>query len=94
MCAGTAGLQGLPAAGLPPLTPAVVETGLRLHAHATVLRTLQWGPYTDGDYCDTCKLVVLEAASILADVVCHALCLLCRGVQTPLKHGECSIHVC
>jgi len=47
---------------VPPLPPVLVAkaAALRMHAHALS---------AENDFCDTCKLVVTEAASILGNLV-------------------------
>ena len=47
---------------VPPLPPVLVAKAaeLRMHAHALS---------AENDFCDTCKMVVVEAASILGNLV-------------------------
>ena len=51
---------------VPPLPPVLVAkaAALRMHAHDLS---------AENDFCDTCKLVVTEAASILGNLVSSAL---------------------
>ena len=50
---------------VPPLPPVLVAKAayLRMHAHALS---------AENDFCDTCKMVVVEAASILGNLVSNA----------------------
>ena len=49
-------------AQIPPLPPVLVAKAAELRAHAHALSA-------ENDFCDTCKMVVVEAASILGNLV-------------------------
>ena len=51
---------------VPPLPPVLVAKAAALRMHAHDLSAVN-------DFCDTCKLVVTEAASILGNLVSSAL---------------------
>ena len=61
---------------VPPLPPVLVAKAaeLRMHAHALS---------AENDFCDTCKMVVVEAASILGNLVSNPASVLRPKLPPP-----------